>query len=286
VKYRFIQQHRERWPVEWMCQAFGVARSGFYAWQRRPASRRSVSDAQLTAQLRLLHRRYKGNYGSPRLQAVLQEAGICCSRKRVARLLRTAGLSALPRPRRQRTTRADPAAIPAANLLERRFAPGETAAWAADATYLRSGEGWLYLAVVLSVQTRRILGYSLGLRLDSALCQAALDMALARFRPVAGTLHHSDRGSTYSAVAYQARLAEGGLTCSMSHSGDCYDNAVVESFFNTLKREGLHRRAPATRSATVDLVTAFIREYNSDRRHSALDNLSPDRYAARHPSLI
>jgi transposase InsO family protein len=286
VKYRFIQQHRQRWPVEWMCHAFGVARSGFYAWQRRPPARRTAADAELTAQLRLLHRQYRGHYGSPRLRAVLCDTGIRCSRKRIARLLRNAGLTALLRKRRRRTTQVDPRATPAANLLDRRFTPGDTAAMAADVTYLRTAEGWLYLAVILSVQTRRILGYSLGLQVDCQLCLAALSMALARFAPAPGTLHHSDRGSTYTAEAYQARLVEAGLMCSMSGVGNCYDNAVAESFFNTLKREGLRRQTPATRAAATALVVEFIRNYNSHRKHSALDNLSPERYAALHPALI
>lgn len=286
MKYRFIQQHRQRWPVEWMCLAFGVARSGFYAWLHALPSPRVAADAQLTAQLRLLHAHYKRNYGSPRLRSVLRDSGICCSRKRIARLLQRAGLTALLRRRRRRTTQAEPGALPAANLLGQRFAPGATAAWVADVTYLRTGEGWLYLAVILSVQTRRVLGYSLGLQVDCGLCLAALNMALARFEPVPGTLHHSDRGSTYTAEAYQRRLVEAGLVCSMSGVGNCYDNAVAESFFNSLKREGLHRQTPATRTAARLLVTEFIQNYNSHRKHSALDNLSPERYAALHPSLI
>ena len=285
MKYSFIAQQRGRWPISWMCSALNVTRRGYYAWRSRGRNQRTLADTLLTAQLRLLFANRKGAYGSPRLRAELRGIGIACSRKRVARLMNRAGLSALLRPRRVKTTQPDPAAEPAPNLLDRRFAPGTVAAWVADVTYLRTGQGWLYLAVVMNLYSRRILSYSFSLSCNSALCLAALNKALARQRPQPGTLHHSDRGSTYTAGDYQQALRDNLLVASMSATGDCYDNAVMESWFNSLKREAFQRRTPGTRAQARVQVTAFIEDYNRSRFHSSLDGVSPERFEELHPVL-
>jgi transposase InsO family protein len=267
-----------------MCDALGVSRSGFYAYCRRPQSPRLRANAVLTAQLRMLFIARKRNYGSPRLHVKLQELEIRCSRKRVARLMASAGLRAVPRRRFVLTTQNTGGAA-APNLLNRNFTPGREEAWAADITYINTAQGWLYLAVVLSIRSRRILGWATGQRCNSALCLAALQMAVQQRRPKPGTLHHSDRGSTYTALEYQEALQDLELVPSMSRKGDCHDNAVVESFFASLKREQFKGQQAASRMQARLQVEEFIDDYNFERSHSALGYLSPDQFEKKYPVL-
>jgi putative transposase len=285
VKYAYIRGQVQVWPVSWMCRALGVSRGGYYGWLRCPESTRAREDAQLTAQLRAFHRESGGTCGSPRLHEQLGRCGIRCSRKRVVRLMHTAELKGVPKRRFVVTTESEAGAATAPNLLDRRFAPGEVAAWAADLTYIRTTEGFLYLAVVMSIQSRRILGHAIGAVRNSALCLSALKMALSNQRPAAGTLHHSDRGTTYTSREYQEVLEQSGLVASMSRSGNCYDNAVVESLIATLKRELLAGRKNMTRAEAKLVITKYVEYYNSTRLHSTLGYCSPMEYERIHLAL-
>jgi putative transposase len=287
-RFRFIAAAAGRRPVALSCRALGVSRAGYYAWRERPSSARARADAELTAVIHRLHGESRGVYGSPRIHAELRAAGRRHARKRVARLMRTAGLRGCPRPRRRpRTTVADPAAAAAPNLVKRRFDPSAPdRLWVADVTYIPTEEGWLYLAAVLDAFSRRVVGWAMADHLRTELVLDALDLALATRRPAAGLVHHSDRGCQYTSLAFGRRLAESGLVPSMSRTGDCWDNAVAESFFATLKRELVDRpdRAPwpdraAARRALFEYIEVF---YNRRRRHSTLRYLSPAAYEAAH----
>ena len=286
--FRFIAAAAPRRPVALSCRVLGVSRAGYYAWRGRGPSARASADAELTAVIHRLHRENRGVYGSPRIHAELHAEGVRCGRKRVARLMRAAGLRGCPRPRRRpRTTVADPAATAAPNLVQRRFDPlAPDRLWLADITYVPTEEGWLYLAAVLDAFSRRVVGWAMADHLRAELVLEALELALARRRPAAGLVHHSDRGCQYTSLAFGRRLAESGLVPSMSRTADCFDNAVAESFFATLKRELVDRpdRAPwpdraAARRAIFDYVEVF---YNRRRRHSTLRYLSPAAYEAAH----
>jgi len=279
-----IAQHRAEYPLRLMCRVLAVSPSGFYAWQRRPPTTRQEEDTRLGVHIAAFHRRSCQRYGSPRIQRDLrEEAGERVSRKRVARLMRAAGLVGTPRRRFRVTTQADPRHAPAPNHLARQFAVAEpNRVWATDVTYLWTDEGWLYLAVVLDLASRRVVGWALAARLDRHLVLTALDRALARRRPAPGLLHHSDRGGEYTSGEYQARLAAQGIVCSMSRRGDCWDNAVVESFFATLKRELVYRERWTTRAEAQGALAAYLNGwYNVHRRHSTLGYLSPAAYEAR-----
>lgn len=267
-----------------LCRALSVSKSGYYAWLRREPSARVGRDGELLERIREAHARSRRTYGSPRIHAELRAQGTHCSRKRVARLMREADLSAR-RPRRAVSTTDSNHALPvAANLLGRDFsAEAPDRRWAADITYVPTAEGWLYLAVILDLFSRRVVGHACGATLATALVVEALAVACGRRQPVAGLLHHSDRGSQYASGEYQVRLAELGAQCSMSRRGDCYDNAAVESFFGTLKTELVHRRRYATRAAARADIFEYVEVfYNRERRHSALGYLSPAEYEARH----
>jgi transposase InsO family protein len=286
--YRFIAREVARHPVALSCRVLGVSRAGFYAWRARPPSARARADAELTAVIHRLHAESRGVYGSPRVHAELRAAGRRHGRKRVARLMRAAGLQGCHRRRRRpRTTVADPAAAPAPNRVHRDFnPPAPNRVWLADITYVPTEEGWLYLAAVLDAFSRKVVGWAMADHLRTELVLDALDLALATRRPAAGLVHHSDRGCQYTALAFGRRLAESGLVPSMSRTGNCWDNAVAESFFATLKRELVDRpdRAPwptraAARQALFDYIEVF---YNRRRRHSTLRFLSPAAYEAVH----
>jgi putative transposase len=286
--FRFIAAAAGRRPVALSCRVLGVSRAGFYAWRERPPSARARADAELTAIIHRLHGENRGVYGSPRIHAELRAGGRRHGRKRVARLMRPAGLRGCPRPRRRPcTTVADPAATAAPNLVQRRFDPlAPDRVWLADITYVPTEEGWLYLAAVLDAFSRRVVGWAMADHLRTELVLDALDLALASRRPAAGLVHHSDRGCQYTALAFGRRLAESGLVPSMSRTANCFDNAVAESFFAPLKRELVDRpdRAPwptraAARQALFEYVEGF---YNRRRRHSTLRYLSPAAYEAAH----
>jgi len=254
-----------------------VARSGYYAWAGRGVSTRAQADEALTAQIATIHARSRRTYGAPRVQAELRTGGVCCTRKRVARLMRAAGLVDCYRRRRTRTTVADPAHTPAPNRVARDFAAAApNRLWLGEITYVATHEGWLYLAILLDARSRRVVGWAMADHLRVELALSALEMALRARRPPPGLVHHTDRGSQYTAAAYQARLAASGLICSMSRAGECLDNAVAESFFATLKAELVDTRTWPTRAAARLAIFEWIEVwYNRQRRHSALGYKRP-----------
>jgi putative transposase len=261
----------------------GVSRSGYYAWRRRPPSARARADRGLSQRIREIHEQSRGTYGTPRIRAELRDAGVACSRTRVARLLRLAGLQGCHRRKGPPSPRRTPGATPAPDLVRRDFAaPAPDRLWVADITYVPTWAGVLYLAVVLDAHSRRIVGWAMADHLRSELVIEALDMAVWRRRPTQSVVHHSDQGSQYTSLAFGRRLREAGLVSSMGSRGDCFDNATAESFFATLECELLARRRFPTRSAArlalFDYIEGF---YNTHRRHSALGYLSPAAYERR-----
>jgi len=279
-RYRFIQAERATFPIATLCRVLQVARSGYYAWARRGASARAQANERLAERIAVAHARSRRTYGAPRVHAELRAAGVCCGRKRVARLMRAAGLVGCHRRRRTRTTIADPARVPAPNLVARDFAaPTPNRLWLGDITYVATHEGWLYLAVLLDAHSRRVVGWAMADHLRTELALDALRMALRARRPGAGLVHHTDRGSQYTAVAYRTTLAAHGVTASMSRAGDCYDNAVAESFFATLKAELIDTRSWPTRAAARTAIFEWLVVwYNRQRRHSALGYRAPIAY--------
>jgi transposase InsO family protein len=276
-RYRFIQEEQAAYPIVLLCRVLGVARSAYYAWARREVAARARADADLTAQIAAVHARSRRTYGAPRVHAELRAAGVRCARKRVARLMRAAGLVGCHRRRRVRTTVADPAHTPAPNLVARDFAaPAPDRLWLGDITYLPTGEGWRSLAILLDAHSRRVVGWAMADHLRTALALDALAMALQARRPPPGLVHHTDRGCQYTAAAYREALAARGLVCSMSRAGDCLDNAMAESFFATLKAEVAEARPWPTRAAARTAIFEWLEVwYNRQRRHAALNYLPP-----------
>lgn len=277
MRFAFIRRHTGEFPVDVMCCVLEVSASGYYAWLHRPESRRSREDRRLLLEIRAIHRQSRRRYGSPRIFHELRERGVRCGRHRVARLMRRDGLEGTYSRKFRVTTDSRHRWPVAPNRLERRFevATPDTV-WAGDITYIRTREGWLYLAVVLDLYSRRVVGWAMSSRLTRRLPQAALEMAIGRRRPQGPILHHSDRGSQYASLDYRRALADAGFAVSMSRRGDCYDNAPVESFFATLKKELVAEEVFYSPSQAhreiVDYIEGF---YNSWRRHSALGYLSP-----------
>jgi len=281
--------------VREMCRILKVSPSRYYAWRKHPVSRQSQKDKHLSERIRRIFEESHGRYGSPRIHQELRAQGIRCSEKRVARLMQEQQLVARKRRRFVRTTDSAHALPVARNLLNREYQveviPGLNQAWAGDITYIATAQGWLYLAVILDLKSRRVIGWSLSSSLEQKLVCDALEMALGR-RGIRGTalshglkgqmaniLFHSDRGSQYAAYAYQERLCGAGLVCSMSRKGDCWDNAPVESFFATLKKELVHRESYQTPEQAKASLFHYIEVfYNRVRRHSALGYLSPHDY--------
>ena len=284
MKYGFIARHRTVWPTRPMCTVLGVSRSGFYDWLNRQPSRRAREDQRLLTLIRTSFTQSDATYGSPRVWDDLAEWGERCSRKRVARLMRSSGLHA--RARRLRPP-SDSGMRPehciAPNVLDRQFeAAGPNQKWVADFTYIRTGEGWLYLAVVLDLFSRRAVGWSMSAQMTAQFVLDALMMAVWRRGKPKALLHHSDQGSQYSSEEFQRLLAEQNITCRMSRRGDCWDNAAMESFFSTLKLERVNRRRYATRDeARADLFDYIERFYNPRRKHSTLGNISPAEFERR-----
>jgi putative transposase len=285
MTFRLIEQEKAHHAVSQLCRVLGVSRAGFYAWQSRPPSARAVADQQLTAQIRKIHARSRGTYGAPRIHAELRlDHGVQVSRKRVARLMRAAGVAGCHRRRRHGLTRRDSTTPPAPDLIGRQFtAERPDALWVADITYVPTWSGWLYLAVVLDCFSRRVVGWAMADHLRAELVVDALDMAIWRRQPAAGLVHHSDQGCQYSSLAFGRRCREAGITPSMGSVGDAYDNAMAESFFATLECELLDRQQFRThtqaRMAVFDFIEGF---YNPRRRHSALGQLSPADYERSH----
>jgi putative transposase len=278
VKFRFIHAEKASMPVAFMCHQLGVSHSGYYAWAKRPESQRKKSDRELTVEVAAIHQESRGTYGSPRVHAELRARGRRVSEKRIARLMQQEGLAARRRRPFARTTDSRHAHPVAPNVVIRDFQPpGPNCTWAGDITYVWTSEGWLYLAVVLDLFSRRVVGWSMSERIDRQLALAALDMALAG--RAAPALRHSDRGSQYASEDYRERLAECGITCSMSRKGNCWDNAVVESFFSSLKMELVHTRSFRTRGEAKLALFEYIEVfYNRRRRHSSLGHVSPAEY--------
>ncbi len=276
-RYRFILAEQATYPITLLCRVLGVARSGYYAWQRRGVAARAQADQVLTEQISAIHEQSRGTYGAPRVHAELQVRGVRCGSKRVARLMRQAGLVGGQRRQRVRTTVADPSQPPAPNVVNRDFtALASERLWVGDLTYVPTWEGWLYLAVLLDAFSRRVVGWAMADHLRTDLALDALQMALTSRRPAPGLIHHTDRGCQYTAEAYQAALAAHGITPSMSRVGDCYDNALAESFLATLKGELVDTQPWPTRRAARQAIFEWIEVfYNRQRRHSSLGYLSP-----------
>jgi len=265
--------------IRLLCQVLNVSRSGYYRWCRQPTSARRRRDSELAAQIAAAHRKGRGSYGAPRIVRELRDQGTRISQRRCARLMRELGLKGKKRHRRRpRTTdsrHGQP--VPANQLAERPTPTGPNQVWVTDITYLRTQEGWLYLAVILDLWSRRVVGWACAVTLHASLVLAALFRAIGERRPPAGLLHHSDRGCQYVDDDYRKTLAQHGIEQSMSRAGNCYDNAFAESFFSSFKTEtGLEAVIPATRReaelATFDYIETF---YNTTRRHSSLGYRSP-----------
>ena len=283
MKYAFIREHAAEYPVRRQCQVLEVAESGYYAWLQAQASQRQQTDEVLLAEIQAIYQHNRRLYGSPRIHAELKKHGWQCSRKRVARLMRHAHLrSVRQRPRRVQTTDSKHAHPVASNLLDRQFeAQRPNQKWVADITYIPTQNGWLYLAAVLDLFSRRIVGWAMSARCDAVLTQNALEMALAVHQPTADLLHHSDRGSQYAAHDYQALLARHSITVSMSRTGNCYDNAVMESFFRTLKAECVDLHVFLSRSHARSVIFEFLEVYyNRQRLHSTLGSCTPAAFEA------
>jgi putative transposase len=280
MKYQFIEQYKQEFPIVVMCRVLNVSESGFYAWRKRPACQHQREDAQLIEEIRQEFRAHQGRYGSPRLHAELCDRGRCIARKRVARLMREAGLCAKRKRRRVLTTHRDPSHPVASNLLNREFTAEEpNSKWVTDITYIPTIQGWLYLAVILDLYSRMVVGWSMSGNCDEKLVEHALDQAIARRRPKAGLLHHSDRGSQYTSQAYQLCLEQSGIHVSMSRKGNCWDNAAMESFFGTLKDECVGSTVYSSHDeARLALFTYMEVYYNRIRRHSTLGYVSPLNY--------
>ncbi len=238
MKFSFIDAEKDNFSVQLMCRVLHVSRPGYYAWKRRPVSVKALRDVALLKQIKTNHKLSRGTYGSPRVHADLEASGECVGVNRVARLMRQNDMTVKPkRGFRCSTTQRDPAHKVAPNVLDRDFTATESSQkWVTDTTFVATGEGWLYVAAILNLYNREVVGWSMGANNDTALTLRALDRALEAHNLPEGLLHHSDRGSTYTAHAYRNKLASSGIKCSMSRKGDCWDNGVAESFFATKKR--------------------------------------------------
>jgi putative transposase len=278
--FRLIEAEKASYSVPLLCRILGVSRSGYYAWKHRLPSERVRFDAVLQEKIVTIHRNSRATYGAPRIHAELRVLGIRCSRKRVAKLMRRASLRGCLRGCRMRTTHRKAFQQAAPDLVNRDFAAEEPdRLWVADITYVRSGEGFLYLAFILDAYSRKIVGWSMATHLRTELVVDALQMAIARRKPAPGLVHHSDRGVQYTSLSFGKKLEDERLVPSMGRVGIAYDNALAESFVATLKTELLYRNAWPTRQAARMAVFEYIEcFYNSRRRHSAVGYLSPVEY--------
>jgi len=277
MRYICIDRRRNQYPVMMMCRLLHVSRSGYYAWRVRPESQRAQTDRELIKRIRQIHEDSDGVYGAVKIAAELNEQGYPCGRHKVARLMRITGLKGCPKTTFKVTTQRDPSHPVADNLLEQDFtADGPNERWASDITYISTYQGWLYLAVVMDLYSRRIVGWSMSRWISRQLVIDALNMAIGQRCPEGELLHHSDRGSQYTSDDFREELEKYGIQCSMSARGNCYDNAVVESFFGLLKRERVNRTRYLTREEARDDIFDYIeRFYNRKRRHGYLGNISP-----------
>jgi transposase InsO family protein len=288
VKFAFIAAEKAFYPVEALCDVLEVSRSGYYAWTKRRPPARALSDAQLEAEIAAVHRKSRGTYGSPRVHAELRAKGVRVGKKRVERLMREGGIQARRKRPFRRTTDSNHTQPIAPNVLGRQFdvkAPNQ--AWVTDVTYIPTDEGWLYLAAILDLFSRRVVGWATSANNDRALALDALEKALRTRRPAAGLLHHSDRGSPYASEDYRTALARHGIVASMSRTGDCWDNAVAESLFATLKAELVdHERYPTRAAATASIGDYLECFYNPARRHSYLGYVSPMEFELKRQMVV
>ncbi len=278
MRFEFIAKHRGVWPVSWICGVLGVSRSGFYDWLDRQPSARSRLDKILLQHIRVSHERSGETYGVRRVWPDVREAGFMVGRERVARIMRAAGIAGHTPKRRLPVDRGERPVHPLApNILNRDFTADEpNRRWVADFTYVWTREGWLYVATVLDLFSRRIVGWSMQSHMTADLVVSALGMAIWRRGKPKELIHHSDQGSQYTGAAFQTMLADLGIRCSLSRRGECHDNAVMESFYGTMKNERLNRETYKTRDAARQAVFEYIEGfYNPHRRHSTLGNLSP-----------
>jgi len=280
ASYKLIHAERDHIPVERACRALEVSRSGYYKWRNGKPSERAKSDIELKAKVVQIHRENRGRYGSPRIHRELRDLGERTSRKRVTRLMNEAQISGYVRRRYRHTTDSNHHHRIAPNLLNRDFSASEAnRVWVGDVTYIPTVDGWLYLAVLLDLYSRRVVGWAMSDTIDTELVLAALRMAIRQRKPRPGLIHHTDRDCRYASDDYQAELAANGMVASMSRKADCWDNAVAESFFATLEKELLSDEPLAPRRATRTLVTHYIDGYyNLVRRHSYIDYATPIEY--------
>ena len=283
MKFSWIQQHREVFDLAVMCEVLQVSRQGYYAWKKRPVAPTHVRQAELLSRIRQVHQDSGGTYGSPRVHAELQDRQITCCVNTVACLMKAHGVRAITAGRFiPQTTDSQHDHPVFENVLNRQFtAELPNQKWVCDITYIPTGEGWLYLAAVLDLCSRKIVGWSMHEHLRTELCTEALRMAIQTRKPSPGLLHHSDRGCQYASADYQKHLSMFDIACSMSRVGNCYDNAVMESFWGTLKTEHVYRQKFATREAAKTSIFLWIEGwYNRRRRHSAIGYQSPEAFEA------
>ena len=280
MRYEFIEGHRQRWPTRLMCQALDVSTGGYYRWRSRPPGARQERGQALVAEIKVIHREVKARYGSPRIHAELVARGHSCCVNTVAKLMSRAGVAAKTERKFRCTTDSNHGHPVAENVVARRFEPeAPNRVWTADITYIPTREGWLDLAAVEDLHSRRVVGWSMGERVDSRLVVDALEMAVSRRLPDEGLVAHSDRGSQYASEHYRRVLSGHGITCSRSRRADCWDNAPMESFFAGLKKELVHDEDYATRAEARSSLFEYIEVfYNRVRRHSPLGYRSPIEY--------
>lgn len=289
MKYQFIHEHRNTWPIMLMCRVLDVSRSGYYNWRQRPVSARQMADEELKVVIKSVHEESRGCYGVRRVYWRLRQLGWRCSRKRVARLMRQLGLRGKKKRRyRPQTTDSDHTLPIAPNRLERDFsATAPNQKWCGDISYIETLEGWLYLAVVIDLFSRRVVGWAMSPKIDRFLVLDALEMAVKRRKPSKGLIFHSDRGSQYASTDFRATLADHGILASMSRKGNCYDNAPSESWFSTLKGECVDGQVYETHAiARTDLFDYIEVFYNRQRLHSTLGYLSPLAYEQQFTQLL
>lgn len=280
MKFEFMKNHGDEFSIEKMSKVFKVSRSGYYQFIHAEQSTRSKEDDRLLGLIKMINQASRQTYGSPRIQAELRSQGERCSRKRVARLMKKAGIEAKMKRRFKVTTKANPQAIAAPNLLKQDFtAEAPNQRWVADFTYVATGEGWLYVAIVLDLFSRKIVGLAMEERMTADLVIKALEQAILHRQPKAGLIHHSDKGSQYTSQDFQALLTLYGVIASMSGTGNCYDNSTAESYFHTLKTEHVYFEYYETREkAKASIFEYTWIFYNKKRRHSSLGYLSPEAF--------
>ena len=284
MKYEFIRQHRKEYKITRMCEVLAVSRSGYYDWVDRPESARSQENRRLTGKILYFHQRSGGIYGSPKIHADLVEEGETCSENRVARLMKVADIQSKLARKFVITTDSKNTLAPAPDLLKRDFSVEQPdKAWVSDTTFIPTREGWMYLAVILELFSRQVIGWAMSQRNNTALVQDALTMAIWRRGEIKDVIVHSDQGSTYASTDYQQQLEQHQLRCSMSRKGECLDNAVAESFFGSLKNELVYHEDYRTRAEARQSIFEYIEVfYNRQRRHATLNYMTPVEYEEKY----